>query len=87
MRTAVALLVAIAALPALVLLLMRDDTQLWELALVGAAAGMLVGGVRWGWRGAFIGVAVGCAIGLAAPLLYIPFWLVFTLPPHPEVDL
>jgi len=87
MRTAVALVVVVAALVGMVLLLMREGTQLWQLMAVGAVAGVLAGGVRWGRRGALVGVAAGCVLGLIAPFLYIPFWLAFTLPPHPEVDL
>ena len=87
MRTTVALLVASVALYAMVSLLMREDTQLWHLVAVGSVAGLLTGGVRCRRRGALIGVAAGCVLGLVAPFLYIPFWLVFTLPPHPEYDL
>ncbi|MCE9567125.1 MAG: hypothetical protein K8U57_34415 [Planctomycetes bacterium] len=87
MRSVVAALISLAALLGMVLLLMRDSTRLWQLAAVGALAGVLVGTVRSGRHGAIVGVAVGCLLGLAAPFLYAPFWLVFTLPPHPECDL
>lgn len=87
MRTAIALAIVAGALVAMIALLLRDTTQLWQLVAVGAFAGSLAGGVRWGRRGAFIGLATGCLLGWAAPFLYMPFWLVFTLPPHPEVDL
>lgn len=87
MRLAAALIVVAATLVGEVALLMREDSQLWHLAAVGAAAGAIAGGAGWGRRGARVGAAAGCALGLIAPLLYIPFWLAFTLPPHPEVDL
>ena len=87
MRTAVALVFAVAAPAGMVPLLMREGTYLWQLVAVGASAGALAGGVRWGRRGAMIGVAAGCVLGLLAPFLYIPFWLALTLPPHPEYDL
>ena len=87
MRTTAALVVVAAAVAGMVALLMREGTQLWHLVTVGAVAGVLAGGVRWGWRGAVVGLAAGCVLGLVAPFLYMPFWLAFTLPPHPEVDL
>jgi hypothetical protein len=87
MRTAVAILVSVATLVGMVSLLMREDTPLWQLVVLGGAAGMLVGRVRWGQRGALVGAMVGCVLGLLAPFLYAPFWLAFTLPPHPEHDL
>jgi len=87
MRTAAALVVVAAALVGMASLLVREGTQLWHFAAVGAVAGVLAGGVRWGWRAALVGLAAGCVIGLAAPFLYIPFWVAFTLPPLPEIDL
>jgi Na+/proline symporter len=71
----------------MVSLLMHEGTQLWQLVAVGAVCGVLVGGLLWGRRGSLIGLSVGCVLGLLAPFLYIPSWLVFTLPPHPEFDL
>jgi H+/gluconate symporter-like permease len=87
MRTASAITVAVVALAGMILLLMRGDPQPWQLAPVGAVAGAVAGGVRWGRVGALVGGAFGSVLGLIAPLLYIPFWLAFTLPPHPEYDL
>jgi hypothetical protein len=87
MRTAAALVIVAAGLVGMVSLLTREGTQLWQLAAVGASTGALAGGARWDRRGALVGGAAGCVVGLAAPVLYIPFWLAFTLPPHPEVDL
>jgi hypothetical protein len=87
MRTAAALAVVAVTLLAMVSLLMREGTQFWQLVVIGAAAGVLAGSVRWGRRGAIFGLVAGCVLGLAAPFLYIPFWLAFTLPPHPEIDL
>ena len=87
MRTAAALVVVAAALAGMVSLLMRENTHLWQLVAVGAAAGVSAGGVRWGWQVALVGITAGCVLGLVAPFLYIPFWLAFTLPPHPEFDL
>jgi hypothetical protein len=87
MRTAAAILIGTAALAGMVALLMREETQLWQLVAVGAGGGMLAGGVRWRRRGVLVGLAGGCVLGLIAPFLYIPFWLAFTLPPHPEYDL
>lgn len=87
MRTAAVLVIVAAALIGMVSRLMREGTQFWHLVAVGAVAGVLAGGVRWGRRGALVGLAAGCVLGLVAPFLYMPFWLVFTLPPHPEVDL
>jgi Na+/proline symporter len=87
MRTASAILIGLAAVAGMVPLLMREETQVWQLVGVGAVGGVLAGGVRWGRRGALVGLAAGCLLGLIAPFLYIPFWLVFTLPPHPEYDL
>ena len=87
MRTAAALAIVATALVGMASLLMREGTQLWHLVAVGAVAGVLAGGVRSGRRGALVGLAVGCVLGLLAAFLYIPFWLAFTLPPHPEVDL
>jgi hypothetical protein len=86
MRTVIAVAIVIVALAAAVLLLMRDGEQLWLLA-IGAISGILVGGVRYGRRGAWIGAAVGCMLGFLAPFLYVPFWLVFSLPPYLEHDL
>ena len=87
MRTAAVITVVAVALTGMVSLLMREDTQLWHLSVVGGVAGVLAGSLRWGRRGALVGMAVGVVLGLAAPFLYIPFWLAFTLPPHPEYDL
>ncbi len=87
MRTAAAIIVVAVGLAGMVSLLMRDGTQFWQVCAVGGAAGALAGGIRWGRRGVLIGGSVGVALGLAAPFLYIPFWVVFTLPPHPEFDL
>ncbi|WP_439624658.1 hypothetical protein [Gemmata sp.] len=87
MRGAAAALISLAALSGMVLLLMRESTRLWQLAAAGALAGVVVGAFHSDRRGASVGVAVGCVLGLAAPFLYAPFWLVFTLPPHPDCDL
>jgi hypothetical protein len=87
MRSAVTAAISLAAVSGMVLLLMQDSTRLWELVAVGAIGGVLVGAVGWGRRGAIFGVVVGCLVGVAAPFVYAPFWLIFTLPPHPECDL
>jgi hypothetical protein len=87
MRTAAGITVVAVGLARMVSLLTREDTHIWQLVAVGAVAGVLAGAVRWGVRGALVGGAAGCALGLLAPFLYIPFWLVFTLPPHPQYDL
>ncbi len=87
MRRAFVAVISVAALLGMVLLLMRESTRLGQLVAVGALAGVLAGGIQRGPRGAFIGLALGCVLGLAAPFVYAPLWLVFTLPPHPEGDL
>ncbi len=71
----------------MVYLLTQETTEIWHLALVGAGAGCAVGGTRWGMRGVGIGVVIGAMLGTMAPFLYLPFWLYFTLPPHPKIDL
>jgi len=82
MRTGVAIIAASVGLIGMVCLLMREDTQIWQLPSLGLIVGSFVGAVRWRWRGAAVGAAVGCALGVVAPVLYLPFWLVFTLPPY-----
>jgi Na+/proline symporter len=86
LRTVFILVTLAAALVSMVSLLMHDDSKLWQLVVVGAVAGVVVGGMRWGRRGALICMAAGILCGLLAPLFYFPFWMLFTLPPHPEVD-
>lgn len=87
MRTAFMILTVVAAIAASAWLLMQENTKLWHLIVLGGMAGAVIGRIRWGWRGSTVGVVVECLLGLAAPILYVPFWLVFTLPPHPKVDL
>jgi hypothetical protein len=86
LRTVFALVTLAAALAAMVSLLMRDESKLWQLVVVGAAAGIVVGCTWWGRWGAFLCMAVGILCGLLAPVVYYPFWMMFTLPPHPKVD-
>jgi hypothetical protein len=81
------LLAASASIVALVALLMREETELWHLMVCGGLGGAITGFVWRGWRGLLWGLIIGAVIGLISPFLYMPFWLVFTLPPHPELDL
>jgi hypothetical protein len=85
-RTTAAAAIVLVALTVEVLLLARDS-RLWLLVVVGAAAGAFAGGFRQGRYGLLVWLLVGGAVGLLSPLLYYPFWLVFTLPPHPTPDL
>jgi hypothetical protein len=39
-----------------------------------------------GRAGAATGAAVGVLARLVAPLVYAPFWLAFTLLPHPDLN-
>jgi hypothetical protein len=87
MRRAVASGLLLAGLAVMVHLLTQESTELVHLVLVGGTTGLAAGGICWRWRGALIGAVAGCLLGLIAPALYGPFWLIFTLPPHPEVDL
>jgi hypothetical protein len=87
MRTLIAVLILATTLALLILLLTREDTSLWQLTALSGAAGLISFGIRWGWRGAVLGGVVGIFVGMIMPLLYLPFWLAFTLPPHPQVDL
>lgn len=86
MRTAGALLLGLGTLAGLVYLLSQEDTALWQLGVVGGSGGLAVGVVRWQRQGALIGLVAGVVVGLLSPILYLPFWLVFTLPPHPKYD-
>jgi hypothetical protein len=84
----VGLLLAVSAsIVALVALLMREETELWHLILCGCAGGAITGSIWRGRRGLLWGFVIGAVIGFISPVLYIPFWLAFTLPPHPEIDL
>jgi hypothetical protein len=51
--------------------------------ITGAAVGALLRNAR----GALVGAAVGLLAGVPLLCLDIFLWLVFTLPPHPAVDL
>lgn len=87
MRASLAILVAAATLAGMTFLLTRDGTGLGHLAAVGGCGGLAAGALLRGRAGVVIGGAVGLLAGLVAPLVYAPFWLAFTLPPHPDVDL
>lgn len=87
MRSTIAIVVILATLVGMVQLLMWDASELWHVVLLTGTGGFIAGLVRWRWRGALIGAGIGMIIGILSPLLYLPFWLVFTLPPHPEKDL
>ena len=81
------LLLIAASVAAMAALLMREETELWHLIACGSLGGTVTGFVWRGWRGLLWGVLIGAGIGLISPFVYIPFWLAFTLPPHPAVDL
>lgn len=86
-RRTVALGFSVATLVVLVLLLRQDGTGFEHLIPTGLVGGAITGSMRRGNRGLVAGAVIGAAVGAAAPIAYAPFWLGFTLPPHPEVDL
>ena len=76
-----------ASVVALGALLGREETELWHLTVCGCVGGAITGFVWRGRCGLLWGFIIGAATGVVSPFLYFPFWLVFTLPPHPEIDL
>jgi hypothetical protein len=68
-------------------MLMHEVGGLIALVSWGVVCGGVVGYLWGGRRGCLIGGAVAAVFGLLSPWLYLPFWLYFTLPPHPKVDL
>src|SRR5262249_51853516 len=44
-------------------------------------ASVIVGFMLGGRRGVLIGALLGLVIGLLVPIVYLPFWLAFDLPP------
>jgi hypothetical protein len=68
-------------------LLSRYDPH-WSIVLLCCVlTGNVVGGILAGWRGLLPGAAIGLLTGAVLIPLDVFLWLVFTLPPHPEVDL
>jgi hypothetical protein len=55
--------------------------------LIGPLTGAAIGAIYGKFRGAFAGVLVGFLIALLSLVADVLFWLVFTLPPHPKIDL
>jgi hypothetical protein len=64
----------------------REEYQ-WLLLLIVPGTGFIVGGVYRQWIGSAIGFGLG--LGMAVFLIFYDgvLWLVFTLPPHPKIDL
>lgn len=86
LRLTAALASVTACLVVMVARLMRDS-GIGELALCGAIGGAAAGACWRGRRWMVLGLLLGAGVGLIAPFLYMPFWIAFTLPPHPDVDL
>jgi hypothetical protein len=64
-----------------------SNVHIGYLVLYGTLTGAGVGGVRSGGPGVFVGAVLGGFLAILLPILYLPFWLVFDLPPYPEVPL
>lgn len=86
LRLTAALVSITACVVVMVALLMRG-TGIGELVLCGAIGGATAGASWRGRRWLFFGLILGAGVGLISPCLYAPFWIAFTLPPHPEIDL
>lgn len=63
--------------------LMVWDVHFLLLAVFGAGCGASAGWSFAGRRGA----AAGAVIGFIAPLVYLPLWFAFNLPPDTGIDL
>jgi hypothetical protein len=64
----------------------REEYQ-WLPFLVGPATGAIIGSLYGKIKGACIGIGIGLGVGMILTLLDCFLWLVFTLPPHPKIDL
>ena len=64
----------------------REEYQ-WLPMLIVPTTGFIIGGIYRKWIGAAIGLVAG--LGMAVVLIFYDglLWLIFTLPPHPKIDL